>query len=106
MSEFDQDILPGALVGGDAAACVTFAPAPFSQGVIQGGDVSSVAEPQEIGRRICILWFLDRDPREGGATTASEFHHRVSTKTVGELRLSAEFVPTVPGTDTYVSELR
>jgi hypothetical protein len=94
------------LAGSDAAACLAFVPVPFSQGLIQGGAASAVADPQEIGRRVCLLWFLDRDPREGFAHNLDALHDRLAASGLGELRLSAGFIPTVPGTDLYVSELR
>jgi len=94
------------LAGSDAAACLAFVPVPFSQGLIQGGAASAVADPQEIGRRVCLLWFLDRDPREGFAQNLAAFHDRLAAGRSGEVRLSAGFIPTVPGTDMYVSELR
>ena len=94
------------LAGSDAAACLAFVPVPFSQGLIQGGAASAVADPQEIGRRVCLLWFLDRDPREGFAEHLEALHDRLAASGSGELRLSAGFIPTVPGTDMYVSELR
>jgi hypothetical protein len=102
----DDGAVAQTLAGSDAAACLAFVPVPFSQGLIQGGAASAVADPQEIGRRVCLLWFLDRDPREGFAHNLEALHDRLAASGLGELRLSAGFVPTVPGTDTYVSELR
>jgi hypothetical protein len=94
------------LDGSDAAACLAFVPVPFSQGLIKGGAVSAVDDPREIGRRVCLLWFLDSDPREGFGNDLNVLHDRLAASGLGELRLSAGFIPTVPGTDTYVSELR
>jgi hypothetical protein len=94
------------LAGSDAAACLAFVPVPFSQGLIQGGSASSVADPREIGRRVCLLWFLDSDPREGFGKDLHVLHDRLATSGLGEVRLSGGFIPTVPGTDKYVSELR
>ena len=65
-----------------------------------------MADPIEIGRRVCLLWFLDRDPRDGFAENLEVLHDQLDTHGKGQLRLSAGFTPTVPGTDTYVSELR
>jgi hypothetical protein len=101
-----EGAVASALSGSDAAMCLAFVPVPFSQGLIQGGSAPAVAEPVEIGRRVCLLWFLDRDPREGFATTLGDFHAQLAESGVGEVRLSAPFVPTIPGTDRYVAELR
>lgn len=106
MGWLETDAIASTLAGSDAAACLAFVPVPFSQGLIKGGAVSAVDDPQEIGRRVCLLWFLDSDPREGFATNLSRLHEQLATRGRGELRLSGAFVPTVPGTDTYVSELR
>jgi hypothetical protein len=94
------------LSGSHAAACLAFVPVPFSQGLIKGGAASAVVDPIEIGRRVCLLWFLDRDPREGFSENLEVLHDQLGAHGTGELRLSAGFIPTVPGTDTYVSELR
>jgi hypothetical protein len=102
----NEGAVAGTLAGSDAAACVAFIPVPFSQGLIRGGAASAVADPQEIGRRVCLLWFLDRDPRQGFAQDLEALHDQLATSGLGELRLSAGFIPTVPGTDMYVSELR
>jgi hypothetical protein len=101
-----QGAVAETLAGSDAAACLAFVPVPFSQGLIAGGAASSVADPQEVGRRVCLLWFLDRGPREGFARDLNRLHDRLASSGLGEVRLSAGFIPTVPGTDMYVSELR
>lgn len=106
MGWLEAGAITSTLSGSDAAACLAFVPVPFSQGLIKGGAVSAVDDPQEIGRRVCLLWFLDRDPREGFATNLATLHEQLAATGRGELRLSGGFVPTVPGTDTYVSELR
>jgi hypothetical protein len=106
MRWLETEALTDTLSGSHAAACLAFVPVPFSQGLIKGGAVSAVEDPQEIGRRVCLLWFLDRDPRDGFAARLAELHQKLAAAGLGELRLSGGFVPTVPGTDTYVTELR
>jgi hypothetical protein len=107
LSEWLQrDGVPGALSGSDAAICVAFSPVPFAQGLIQNGDPGSVPEPEGVGRQLCLLWFLDHPPEDGSSALVSTLHDRLSAEAGGELRFSGPFLPTVPGTDRYVSELR
>jgi hypothetical protein len=98
-----QDAVPASLIDSEAAMCVAFSPVPFGQGLIQSGDPGSVPEPEGVGRQLCLLWFLD-DPV--GAGRQSPLHESVSAECPGQLRFSGSFLPTVPGTDRYVSELR
>ena len=106
MSWLDDDALPTTLVGSTAAACLAFAPVPFSQGLVRSGLKTDAADMPEVGRRICLLWFVDRDPQGGPEPNLESFHKRLADGGLGELRLSSAFIPTVPGTDRYVDELR
>ncbi len=79
---------------------------PFSQGRIEDPTVPPVAPPDAVGRRMCLLWFLDRDP---GAPTDAQLrshHDALAASGKGTLRFSGAFVPTDVGTDRYVDELR
>jgi hypothetical protein len=55
--------------------------------------------------RLTILWFTEHDPLERWDEFAGVVD-RWSTSGVGELAFLAPFIPTVPGTDRYVDELR
>jgi hypothetical protein len=101
-----RDGVPAALTGSGAAMCVAFSPVPFAQGLIQTDDPGSVPEPEGVGRQLCLLWFLDHQPLDGSSSLVSALHEQVPTEAQGELRFSGSFLPTVPGTDRFVSELR
>jgi hypothetical protein len=60
---------------------------------------------EHIGRRLCLLWFLDHDP-EGSFPSPFDAHAGAFAAAGGQLVLSAPFVPTDVGTDRYVDELR
>ena len=58
-----------------------------------------------VDTRVTLLFFLQADPRAWWSHFAS--HGRlVADGGVATLLFAAPFVPTVPGTDTYVDELR
>jgi hypothetical protein len=58
------------------------------------------------GNEITVLWFFgEPPPPEGYSAQLSEFHLAV-VAAGAQLALSATFVPTVPGTDMYVDEIR
>jgi len=55
---------------------------------------------------ITVLWFFDHPPSaQGYAPRLADFHKAVADAG-GQLALSASFIPTIPGTDMYVDELR
>ncbi len=98
--------LPAHLAGSPAGMVLAFAPAPFSQGLIDQPGTPSVAPPAALGQRLCLLWFLDRDPDD--VTDEQLRHHHVSLAAGGKgvIRFSGPFRPTAVGTDRYVDELR
>ncbi len=53
-----------------------------------------------------VLWFFDTPPSAGGYVSALPGYHRsIDESATEELILSTTFVPTIPGTDTYVDQL-
>jgi hypothetical protein len=92
--------LPRALADSPAALCILFAPHPWPAGDLwfDNADVP--------GDRFALLWFLEVDPRACWSTTFEAEADRVAAGCAGHARLIAPFIPTVPGTDRYVDELR
>jgi hypothetical protein len=89
--------LPRRLGNGSPAALVTvFRPTPLPL-----DRMSYVRQVEGVDTRLTLLWFLETDPRE-----CWEEHFADLGTEVGRVELVAPFVPTVPGTDTYVRELR
>jgi len=95
-----EDVLPAELSGSPAAIALAFVPQP--QG--SSGPVKRVGSAPGAGRDLTLLWFLQADPR----SCWSHFRrHQSSLRPAGgEVVFAAPFVPTIPGTDTYVDELR
>ncbi|MBW8805360.1 MAG: hypothetical protein JF587_16160 [Catenulisporales bacterium] len=92
--------VPGKLEGSPIAMATVFEPMPLP------GTTPTYVKPVEgVGKRITVLYFLERDPAEcwdlftedGAAADASG---------LGRLEFAAPFIPTLPGTDKYVDELR
>lgn len=93
--------LPGRLAGSAAAMVTVFRPTPLP------GDRMTYVKPVEgVGTRLTLLWFLERDPREIWASTFEGLDAEVAASGLGRVELVAPFIPTVPGTDRYVDELR
>ncbi|MEU3689457.1 hypothetical protein [Streptomyces narbonensis] len=91
--------LPGRLAGSPAAMVTVFRPTP-----LPGDRMTYVKQVEGVDTRLTLLWFLERDPRECWA------EHFADLETLGgaggRVELVAPFIPTVPGTDRYVDELR
>jgi hypothetical protein len=98
--------LPAHLAGSPAGMVLAFAPAPFSQGLIDQPGTPSVAPPAALGQRLCVLWFLDHDPAELTDEQLRHHHDALAASGKGVLRFSGPFRPTAVGTDRYVDELR
>jgi hypothetical protein len=95
-----QDFVPGELSGSAAALGLAFSPEPLpAERTAYARDLPGV------DRLVTLLWFLQADPR---ASWAPFTRHGVAIDASGRGRLlfAAPFVPTIPGTDTYVDELR
>jgi hypothetical protein len=92
--------LPGKLDGSPVAMAMVFEPMPLP------GTTPTYVKPVEgVGKRITVLYFLERDPAEcwdlfTGDGTAAD------ASGLGRLEFAAPFIPTLPGTDKYVDELR
>ena len=54
--------IPKFLPSSPAGIVIAFTPVPFSQGRIEQPGTPAVQPPPGVGRQLCLLWFLDRDP--------------------------------------------
>ncbi|MFD4142970.1 hypothetical protein [Streptomyces sp. NPDC058572] len=95
--------LPRRLAGpGSAAAMVTvFRPTP-----LPGDRMTYVKQVEGVDTRLTLLWFLEEDPREHWDTAFAGLDAAVGASGLGRVELVAPFIPTVPGTDRYVDQLR
>ena len=58
------------------------------------------------GRRLTILWFIEAGPDLVWNDIFAGQDEAVAASGLGRVELCAPFIPVVPGTDTYVDELR
>ncbi len=94
------ELLPSRMAGSPAAMTLVFAPMPLPP-----DRMAYVEDAPEIARRLTLLSFTEVPPADcwsvfegaGGAVDASG---------LGRVELAAPFLPTLPGTDTYVDRLR
>lgn len=91
--------LPRRLVGSPAAMVTVFRPTP-----LPGDRMTYVKQVEGVDTRLTLLWFLEEDPRTCWTEHFADLESLGGTEATVEL--VAPFVPTVPGTDRYVDELR
>jgi hypothetical protein len=89
--------LPKRLAGSPAAMVTVFRPTP-----LPGDRMTYVKQVEGVDTRLTLLWFLERDPRECWDPHFMDLEEPAT----GRRELLAPFVPTIPGTDTYVDQLR
>ncbi|MET9495860.1 hypothetical protein [Streptomyces sp. NPDC006552] len=94
--------LPKALAGSPAALVTVFRPTP-----LPGDRMTYVKQVEGVDTRLTLLWFLESDPRACWAERFAGLGEEVAGAGLGaRVELLAPFVPTVPGTDRYVDQLR
>ncbi|MEV6104085.1 hypothetical protein AB0M28_05115 [Streptomyces sp. NPDC051940] len=94
-------LLPRRLAGSPAAMVTVFRPTP-----LPGDRMSYVKQVEGVDTRLTLLWFLQADPREVWEEHYAGLGEYVDAAGLGRTELVAPFIPTVPGTDRYVDELR
>ena len=68
--------------------------------------MSYVRQVEGVDTRLTLLWFLEQDPRECWEAWFAGLDAAVAETGLGRVELVAPFIPTIPGTDRYVDELR
>ncbi|GAB2882204.1 hypothetical protein GCM10027074_58210 [Streptomyces deserti] len=94
-------LAPGGDVTAPAALVTVFRPTP-----LPGDRMSYVKQVEGVDTRLTLLWFLQADPRERWEPYFTGLDTAVAEAGLGRVELVAPFIPTVPGTDTYVDQLR
>lgn len=89
------------LANSPAAMALAFTPHPLPE-----GRMSYVKQVEGVENRVTLLWFLERDPRECWNEHFADRGATVADRGLGTVEFIAPFIPTVPGTDRYVDELR
>ncbi|MFJ3694889.1 hypothetical protein ACIPW9_12340 [Streptomyces sp. NPDC090052] len=93
--------LPKRLAGGPAAMVTIFRPTP-----LPSDRMAYVKQVEGVDTRLTLLWFLETDPREVWEQSFTGLDGDLAERGLGRVELVAPFVPTVPGTDRYVDQLR
>lgn len=105
--------LPRRLAGSPSALVTVFRPTP-----LPGDRMPYVKQVEGVDTRLTLLWFLEADPRRAWMgvppvrakpRTGEHFTDlaaEVAAAGLGRVELVAPFIPTIPGTDRYVAELR
>jgi hypothetical protein len=93
--------LPRHLEGSPAAMVTVFRPTPLPV-----DRMAYVPQVEGVDTRLTLLWFLQRDPRECWEGYFTGLATDVARAGLGHVEFVAPFIPTIPGTDRYVGELR
>jgi hypothetical protein len=94
-------VAPKENVTAPSAMVTVFRPTP-----LPGDRMSYVKQVEGVDTRLTLLWFLEADPRECWEPYFTGLDTAVSEAGLGRVELLAPFIPTVPGTDKYVDQLR
>jgi hypothetical protein len=97
---FAGEHAPTVMQGGPVAMATVFQPQP-----LPGDKQPYMKDVEGVDDRLTVLWFTEGDPREAWDRFADAGPH-VAKSGLGKVQLMAPFLPTVPGTDRYVDELR
>lgn len=92
-----EDHLPQVLAGSPAAMTLIFAATP---------PVRPKAGIDWYDRRLTLMTFLETEPDGIWADLFTPQDARIAESGLGKVELSSPFLPTLPGTDRYVDELR
>jgi hypothetical protein len=93
--------IPEVLAGSTVAMCLAFRPMP-----LPGDRRSFVHDLPGLDRRLTLLWFTGGSAAETWEASFAGEGDAVRASGLGRVELIAPFLPTVPGTDRYVDELR
>jgi hypothetical protein len=94
-----QEYLPARLTGSPIAMTLLFEPNPMR-------DSEDQQEGSGIERLVTMLSFSEAEPADCWATVFAGAGAAVASSGLGDVVLAAPFCPTLPGTDTYVDQLR
>lgn len=92
--------LPAKLAGSVVALATVFEPMP-----LPGSRPTYVKAVEGVGKRITVLYFLEGEPSDCWDLFTGD-GDAVAETGLGRLEFAGPFIPTLPGTDRYVDELR
>jgi len=92
---------PQAMAGTDVAQCLYFQPTP-----LPADKMPYVKDVEGVDSRLTLLWFTEGKPTDSWDKLFAKSGDLVAKSGLGRVELMAPFIPTLPGTDRYVDELR
>ena len=92
---------PAAMAGTDVAQCLYFQPTP-----LPADKMPYVKDVEGVDNRLTLLWFTEGKPTDSWDAVFAKSGDLVAGSGLGRVELMAPFIPTLPGTDRYVDELR
>jgi hypothetical protein len=92
---------PRAMAGTDVAMCLYFQPTP-----LPADKMPYVKDVEGVDNRLTLLWFTEGEPTKSWDAVFAKSGDAVAKSGLGKVELVAPFIPTLPGTDKYVDELR
>jgi hypothetical protein len=93
--------VPAALAGSDTAMCLYFQPMP-----LPADKMPYVKDVEGVDNRLTLLWFTEAGPMASWDHIFAKSGDLVAKTGLGRVEVVAPFIPTLPGTDKYVDELR
>lgn len=93
--------VPRAMAGTDVAQCLFFQPTP-----LPADKMPYVKDVEGVDNRLTLLWFTEGKPTDSWDKVFAKSGDLVARSGLGRVELVAPFIPTLPGTDKYVDELR
>jgi hypothetical protein len=93
--------VPQAMAGTDVAQCLYFQPTP-----LPADKMPYVKDVEGVDNRLTLLWFTEGKPTDSWDKVFAGAGDAVAKSGLGRVELMAPFIPTLPGTDKYVDELR
>ena len=96
-----RERVPAALAGSDAAMCLYFQPTP-----LPADKMPYVKDVEGVDNRLTLLWFTEKGPVTSWDNIFAKSGELVAQSGLGKVELVAPFIPTLPGTDKYVDQLR
>jgi hypothetical protein len=95
------DRVPAAMAGSEVAQCLYFQPTP-----LPADKMPYVKDVEGVDNRLTLLWFTEGGPTQDWDAVFAKSGEAVATSGLGRVELVAPFIPTLPGTDLYVDQLR
>jgi hypothetical protein len=96
-----DEYAPAVMLGTEVESCLFFSPRPLPD-----DKMDYAPEVPAVDHRITMIWLTSGDPRENWQDVFIPSQEAINAQGKGRVELVAPFIPTFPGTDRYVDQLR